>query len=140
MPETKKAGELLREFQMKKLQIAFVVNEFGETIGLITFEDIVEEIFGEIYDEYEYEEEHKFQKTASGDYLISGKMELYEFDGLFGTKVPDREYNTISGLVIDRLGRIPQKGETFDYEGLRFTVEEVERKRILKVRVGRIQV
>jgi len=139
VPETKKARELLREFQTKKMQIAFVVNEFGETIGLITFEDIVEEIFGEIYDEYEFEVERKYQKTTSGEYLLSGRLELYEFDRLFGTKVPDREYNTISGLVIDRLGRIPVKGETFDYEGLRFTVEEIERKRILKVRVGRIQ-
>jgi len=134
VPESKKTAELLREFQRRHLAIAVVVDEYGSVSGLVTIEDLLEEIVGEIADEHEDESEAVVQ-LADGAYSISGKTHVEILQELFGRGPKDEEFDTLGGFLAARLGRIPRVGERREEDELRFIVEEADRRRVLRVRV-----
>ncbi len=121
VPETKKTLEMLNEFLDKRISIAIVVDEFGGTAGLITIEDIFEEMFGEIRDEYDVDEE-VCKKIDDTTYVISGKVELDKLNEEFGLEIPEGDYETIAGYIITKLGRIPAKGEKFQIDNFNFII------------------
>ena len=139
VPETKRARELFKALKLKKQHMAVVIDEYGGTAGIITMEDLLESIVGDIQDEYD-NEEAEFSKIDASTYTIDGGAELYEVSELLDVKLPEGEYDTLGGLIIDRLGRIPQEGEhpTVRVAGVDFTVEKVEDRHIERVRAVKI--
>ena len=134
VPETKKVSELLREFQRRHLWMAIVVDEYGGVSGLVTVEDLLEEIVGEISDEHEDERE-AVSKTGEGAYSVSGKENVGTVVELFGRGPEEEQFSTVGGYLAARLGHIPRPGETFREHDLLFTVEEADRRRVHRVRV-----
>ena len=134
VPETKKVSELLREFQRRHLWMAIVVDEYGGVSGLVTVEDLLEEIVGEISDEHEDERE---PVTRAGDHAfsVSGKANIEVVRDLFGRGPEEEEFTTVGGFLASRLGHIPRPGESHREFDLRFTVEEADRRRVYRVRV-----
>jgi magnesium and cobalt transporter len=134
VPETKKVSELLREFQRRHLWMAIVVDEYGGVSGLVTVEDLLEEIVGEISDEHEDERE---PVTRAGEHVfsVSGKANIEVVRDLFGRGPEEGEFTTIAGFLASRLGHIPRPGETHREFDLKFTVEEADRRRVYRVRV-----
>jgi CBS domain containing-hemolysin-like protein len=133
--ETKKVSELLREFQSEHLQIAVVVDEYGGTAGIITTEDIVEEIVGEIADEHE-DEEATIVEVGEGTWLVSGLLRVETLEEKLDAKLSGDDYETIAGLIFTTLGRVPTVGTTVTKNGFRFEVERADRRRIYRVRVS----
>lgn len=139
VPETKRVAELLREFQKGRFQLAIVVDEYGGTAGLVTVEDVVEELVGEIRDEYDLEAE-PIGREADDTYVLSGKVsisDLIDRFGLAGLGIEDGEFETVGGYVLTRVGRVPVAGERFSFDGLEVEILEAERRRIHKVRIKR---
>jgi CBS domain containing-hemolysin-like protein len=137
VPETKSLSELLKELQARFQQVAIVVDEFGGTAGLVTVEDLLEEIVGEIMDEHEALAA-ELEPLGDGAYRLDGRAHIELLDELFGVEIEDPEYETVAGLIFSALGYVPQVGETVETHGLRFTVEAVDARRIQTVRVERI--
>lgn len=133
--QNKLINELFKEFQKNKKQMAIIIDEYGGTAGLITMEDILEEIFGDIYDEYD-EIEDEFEKIDDKTYIISGSMPIYDVNKLLESHIPEGDYDTLSGYIQELLGRIPNEEETpiIETEELTFKIEEYEDRRILKVK------
>ncbi len=121
VPETKRSFEMLNEFLNKQVSIAIVVDEFGGTAGLVTMEDIIEELFGEIKDEYDIEEEI-CRKIASDTFLISGKVEIDYVNEKYDLNIPTGDYETIAGYITSRIGRIPLQGETVTIDNFSFLI------------------
>lgn len=138
VPEAKKADELLTELQAKRIHMAIVVDEYGGVAGLVTLEDIVEEIVGEILDEYDQAEEMVYQAINDDEYLFQGRIDLDDFNDIMGTQLPNSEADTLSGLIYSRIGRVPAAGDHVQIEGLQLTVEQVSGQRIRKVRAQRM--
>ncbi len=138
VPEAKKADELLAELQAKRIHMAIVVDEYGGVAGLVTLEDIVEEIVGEIRDEYDHAEELVYQAISDDEYLFQGRIDLDDFNDIMGTELPNSEADTLSGLIYSRIGRVPTAGDNVQIEGLQLTVEQVSGQRIRKVRAQRM--
>lgn len=138
IPETKKIDDLLRDLRRSKVHMAIVVDEYGGTAGLVTLEDILEEIVGEIQDEYD-SEEPEFVQIEPGSFRVDGRMNLDDLNELCGSNLPTDSVDTIGGFIYDLLGRIPKEGEAIEWSDLRFIVEEVEGQRIAKVVVTRTQ-
>jgi CBS domain containing-hemolysin-like protein len=138
VPEAKKADELLTELQAKRIHMAIVVDEYGGVAGLVTLEDIVEEIVGEILDEYDQAEEMIYQAINDDEYLFQGRIDLDDFNDIMGTQLPNSEADTLSGLIYSRIGRVPAAGDHVQIEGLQLTVEQVSGQRIRKVRAQRM--
>jgi CBS domain containing-hemolysin-like protein len=136
VPETKPVSDLLREFQHRRVQIAIVVDEYGGTAGLVTLEDLLEEIVGEIRDEYD-EESEPIADLGDGVFAFSGKVDIDELVDRLGVAIAREGFETVGGYLLARLGRVPAVGETFDIDGLRVEVLEAERRRVTKVRVRR---
>jgi putative hemolysin len=136
VPETKKVSDLLREFQAGKLQAAIVVDEYGGTAGLITIEDVVEEIVGEISDEHEDEDFTPLQ-IDENTWFVNGLMRVAELEELVSAELQGEEYETVAGLIFTSLGRVPRVGETVQHNGVRFEVDRADRKRIYRVKVTR---
>ena len=136
IPESKKCGELLREMTEKHIQMCIVVDEYGGTAGLVTFEDLVESIIGNVQDEYDDEEE-EINKINDNIYTIDGNTDLDEVDELVGARLPDGDYDTLAGFIISKLGYLPTDGnmDVYEYENLRFTVLSVEGRRIDKIKI-----
>jgi CBS domain containing-hemolysin-like protein len=134
VPETKKVSELLREFQRRHLWMAIVVDEYGGVSGVVTVEDLLEEIVGEISDEHEDERE-PVSRIGDSAYSVSGKANIEVIRDLFGRGPEDEEFSTIGGFLASRLGHIPKPGETYGESDLRFTVEEADRRRVYRVKV-----
>jgi putative hemolysin len=134
VPETKRADALLREFQGKRLQAAVVVDEYGGTAGLVTLDDILEEVVGEIRDEYA-SEEPLAQPVDDRTWRVAARMPIGEFNALTGLRIPDEHFDTVGGWVLDLFGRLPHRNETVEAGGVRITVEKVHRTRILEVLV-----
>lgn len=134
--QNKLINELFKELQKNKKQIAIIVDEYGGTAGLITMEDILEEIVGDIYDEYD-EIEEEYEKIDDKTYVILGSMPIYDVNKLLEAHIPEGDYDTLSGYLQEELGRIPSEEEnpTIETEELTFKIEEYEDKRILKVKV-----
>ena len=137
IPETKPLGELLKELQARFQQVAIVVDEYGGTAGLVTVEDLIEEIVGEIMDEHEALVA-ELEPLENGAYRLDGRAHIELLDELFQVKIEDPEYETVAGLIFTALGHVPQPGETVDRFGLRFTVEAVADRRIQTLRVERV--
>lgn len=135
VPETKKVSDLLREFQRSRSTIAMVVDEYGGTSGLLTVEDIIEEIVGEIHDEFDEEVGEEFVREAEGVFLVSGRADVDLLKEKLGLDVNGKGFDTVSGLVLAALGRVPQSGEAIDYQGLTIEVVDAEGQRINKVRI-----
>ncbi len=135
---SKPTDQLFREMQRRKTHIAVIIDEYGGTAGLVTIEDLLEEIVGNIFDEYD-EEEKEFEKIDDNTYLISGVADLDDVQELLGVELPVDDYETLSGFVIGQLGRIPGRKDkpSIEYEGLIMKVEEVEEKRVSKVKVSK---
>ena len=136
VPETKRVPELLKEFQRKQVQLAIVVDEYGGTAGLATLEDLLEEIVGEIRDEYDVETEPVVEE-ANGSWVFSAKVNIDEVGERLGIEIEPQGSDTVGGFVLARVGRVPSVGETFELDGLFVEVLEAERRRIHKVRLRR---
>jgi putative hemolysin len=136
VPESKLGSDLLREMQKNNIRMAIVVDEYGGVAGLVTIEDLVEEIVGEIRDEHEKPEIVKENPTS---YVVSGGMDVDRLAELFGTRPEGRESATIAGLVSELAGHIPQKGETVDEDGLHFEVLESTDRKVERVRITTVQ-
>ncbi len=136
VPESKRCGALFSEMTEKHIQMAIVVDEYGGTAGLVTLEDIVEAIVGNIQDEYDNEDE-EISKINETTFTIDGITDLEEVEEQIGIKFPEDDYDTLGGFIISRLGFLPQDGEmnTVEYENVRFTVLNVEERRIGRVKV-----
>lgn len=142
VPETKKIDDLLEEFRTSKIHMAIVVDEFGGTSGLVTMEDILEEIVGDISDEYD-EDEKQFIRLSDGSYIFEAKIPLTDFFRITGTNPADfekqtEEVETLGGLLLEIKGDFPRRRETIDYKDCRFQVLEIDNRRILKVKFNLI--
>ena len=138
VPETKRVADLLKEFQRKQVQAAIVVDEYGGTAGLVTIEDLLEEIVGEIRDEYDVETEPVVDE-GRGSFVFSAKVNIDEIRERLGVEIEAEGFETVGGYVLTRVGRVPAVGETFELDGLAVEVLEAERRRIHKVRFSRAQ-
>jgi CBS domain containing-hemolysin-like protein len=136
VPLTKRAGDLFREFQLKKIHMAIVVDEYGGTAGLITMEDILEELFGEIPDELDVPET-KIVKLEEGKYLVNAKLYLDEFDREFGTNFQNEQSDTIAGFVLDLFGKLPLQGESISWADLTFTIHNIQKTKLKEILVER---
>jgi putative hemolysin len=134
VPESKRVSELLREFQRRHLWMAIVVDEYGGVSGLVTVEDLLEEIVGEISDEHEDERE-AVSKAGENAFSVSGKENIQTVQDLFGRGLEEGEFTTVGGFLAARLGHIPKPGESHREAGLLFTVEEADRRRVHRVRI-----
>jgi putative hemolysin len=137
VPETKRVVDLLREFQRQRFQLAIVVDEYGGTAGLVTVEDVVEELVGEIRDEYDSEAEPIVQESDDC-YVFSAKVATSELVDRLRIEIEDGEFETVGGYVLSRVGRVPAVGERFTFDGLDMEILEAERRRIHKVRLRRL--
>ena len=133
VPETKEIDDLLQELQEERIQLAIVIDEFGSTKGLVTVEDIVEEIVGEIF---ETEEEEPIERLGDRSIIVKGEVNVDEVNDELGIELPEEgEFETVAGFIYNRMGRLVEEGEEVVYEGVALTVEETENTRILRVRV-----
>jgi putative hemolysin len=138
VPETKPLSELLSEFQALHLQMAIVVDEYGGTSGMVTVEDLLEEIVGEIQDEHD-ESAPVNEPLEDGGWRLDGRAPLESLDELFEVELDEEAYETIGGLIFGTLGYVPEPGECVEIGGLRFRIESVEQRRISSVAVHPIQ-
>jgi CBS domain containing-hemolysin-like protein len=138
VPETKRVPDLLKEFQRKRVQNAIVVDEYGGTAGLVTVEDLLEEIVGEIRDEYDVEVE-RIVEEAQGQYLFSGSVHVDEMAHLMKVGIEAHGFETVGGFLLSRLGRVPAIGEHLEIDGLDIEIVETEQRRITGVRISRLE-
>ena len=134
VPEAKKVDELLEEMQSGHVHMAMVVDEYGGIAGLVTLEDIFEEIVGEIQDEYDQSEEAPYVQAGDGEYVFQGKVDLRDFNEVMGSQLPTEETETLGGFIYDQVGRVPTSGETLQVGDIHLTIEQVTGRRIRKVR------
>jgi len=132
VPETKLVSDLLREMQRGNIRMAIVVDEYGGVAGLVTIEDLVEEIVGEIGDEHE---KTQIVRESDRSYIVPGNMDVDRLDELFGVRPEGRESATVAGLVSELAGRIPKKGEVVEDENLKFEVLDATDRRVERVRI-----
>jgi putative hemolysin len=135
VPESKRADALLQEFQAKKLHLAIVVDEYGGTAGLVALEDLLEELVGEIADEYD-EPERLIQRLDDSTFRVSGKLPVEDLNTATGLRLSNESYDTVGGWVLDLFGRVPRKGERRETPELTVTVEKVERTRVVEVLIA----
>ncbi len=138
VPETKPVSDLLRELQKKKVHIAIVVDEYGGTAGLVTIEDILEEIVGDIQDEYDIEEFY-MDRVSEDEYIFSARVDLDDINDIMSVELPTDESDTLGGLVYSMLGRVPAVGDWIDVAEVRLTVLSVEGRRIGTVKIQRLK-
>lgn len=136
IPETKKVAELFREFRERKIHMAIVLDEYGGTTGIVTNEDILEEIVGEIIDEYDREEESEIRVIDETTLDVSAKLHIDDLNKEYGTGIPESDdFDTIGGYIFSALGRVPESGETVEVENTKLTVLEVGDRRVKRVKV-----
>ncbi|MDE0485138.1 MAG: hemolysin family protein [Candidatus Poribacteria bacterium] len=134
-PESKKISELFRELREHKQHIAIVVDEYGGTAGIVTLENIIEEIVGEIQDEDEADEQDAYIQISPDTYSVDARLNLVELNEKLGTEFEAENIDTIGGFVVDHLGRVPEKGVVFTYRGISFTVLEADERRIHRIQI-----
>ncbi len=141
IPESKRLNVLLKEFRSNRNHIAIVVNEYGGVAGLVTIEDVLEQIVGDIEDEYDFDEtEDNIITESEGVFRIKASTEIEDFNETLGTQFSDGEFDTVGGLVVSRFGHLPKRGETVTFDGFIFSVLRADSRRLLAVRVSRLQV
>ncbi len=134
VPETKKLDDLLREIRQKRVHMVIVVDEYGSVAGLVTIEDLVEEIVGDIKDEYDHEE-NLYEQVNEREYIFDAKINIYDFNDVMNMHLEDTDYETLGGFMYAQLDKIPNAGDTIEFEGLTLTVLATKGRRITKIRV-----
>jgi magnesium and cobalt transporter len=124
----------MKEFQQRHVHVAIVIDEFGGTAGLVTLEDVLEEIIGEIRDEYD-EAEEKVARLENGDYLLDARLDVESLSELLDVPVGNGDYESLGGLALTMLGHLPRQGESFPYHGWTFIVEKATDRKVVKMRV-----
>jgi CBS domain containing-hemolysin-like protein len=137
IPESKRVHDLLHEFRRKQMFMAIVVDEYGGTGGLVTLEDLIEEIFGEIHDEYDVQKQ-PVTNLGEGIYVLDARIHKEEVEELLETELPEGEYETVGGFVLEWMGRIPRKNESFKYKQFLVTVLETTERAVRRVKFQRI--
>jgi CBS domain containing-hemolysin-like protein len=137
VPETKRVAELLREMQAEKFHMAIVVDEYGGTAGLVTLEDLIEELVGEIVDEFDVEDP-LVEPLPGGDVRVNARMSIDELNELLHAEFPDGDWDTVGGLVYSLLGHVPVEGETVEVDGRQLRAERVQGRRIGRIRISRV--
>jgi magnesium and cobalt transporter len=138
IPESKRLNVLLKEFRSNRNHIAIVVDEYGGVAGLVTIEDVLEQIVGDIEDEYDFDEaEDNIIRERDGGYRVKAATEIGDFNAALGTDFSDKEFDTIGGLVVSRFGHLPKRGESVSFDGLTFTVLRADSRRLHTLRVKR---
>ena len=134
--ETKPVDELFNELRKNKKQLAIVIDEYGGTAGIVTMEDILEEIVGEIYDEYD-DVEYKYEKINDTTYVFEGNVAIYDLEKILDIKIQEGDYDTLAGYLIDKIGKIPEKSEKIAYETQEviYKIDKVKNKRIVRVKI-----
>ena len=130
--------ELLEEMQAGHVHMAMVVDEYGGIAGLVTLEDIFEEIVGEIQDEYDQSEEAPYVQVGEGEYTFQGRVDLGAFNEVMGSHLPTEEAETLGGFIYEQVGRVPASGESLQVGDMSLTIEQVTGRRIRKVRAKRV--
>jgi len=139
IPESKRLNELLRDFRRNRNHMAVVIDEYGGVAGLLTIEDILEQIVGEIEDEYDFDEtDANIQPVRDGAYRVRAQTEIEDFNSTFGTRFPDDEFDTVGGLLLSHFGHLPRRGEEIELEGLRFRVQRADGRRLHSLLVSRL--
>jgi len=134
IPENIKIDNLLTQMRKRKLHIAIVADEYGGTSGLVTMEDIIEEIVGEIEDEYDLEPP-PIAKISDGIYIVDGTVTISDLNEELDLRLPEDEVETVGGLIYDLVGSLPERGQVLEYDGIKFTVNAIEGQRIVKVKI-----
>ena len=137
VPETKQVSSMLREMQEHKFHLAIVVDEYGGTAGLLTLEDVIEELVGDIVDEFDVEEP-AVENVDGATTIVAGRMAIDEVDDLLGTVLPKGSWDTIGGLLLDLVGGVPETGEAAEVDGFRLSAEQVDGRRVERVRIERL--
>jgi magnesium and cobalt transporter len=137
IPESKRLDTLLKEFRSSRNHMAIVVDEYGGTAGLLTIEDVLEEIVGDIDDEHDPEQDKPIQKTGDDTWHVRALTRIDDFNEHFEVELDDEDYDTIGGLIMHELGRLPRKGETMVFGGFGFRIMQADRRRIHNVEVSR---
>ncbi|MEC8365400.1 MAG: hemolysin family protein [Actinomycetota bacterium] len=132
VPESKKISQLLREMQAEKSHIAIVIDEYGGTAGLVTLEDLIEEVVGEIVDEFDVEPP-MIERLSNGNLRVNGRANLDDLDAILDIDLPEGDWSTVGGLIFNTLGHVPQIGETVELNGHHFLVERIQGRRIARV-------
>jgi magnesium and cobalt transporter len=135
VPESKRLNVLLKEFRVSRNHMAIVVDEYGGVSGLVTIEDVMEQIVGEIEDEYDVEDDQPIRRENARTFMVRALTRIEEFNDYFGTAFADEEFDTIGGLVTHQLGRLPRRGELVTVDGIEFRVQRADRRRIDSLRV-----
>ncbi len=139
VPESKRLNVLLREFRASRNHIAIVVDEYGGVAGLVTIEDVLEQIVGDIEDEYDYDEaEANILRDKSGGWRVKAQTEIADFNETVGAKLPEEEFDTVGGLVMNRFGRLPKRGETIEIDGFRFQILRADSRRLYSLLVEQL--
>ncbi len=139
IPESKRLNELLRDFRRNRNHMAVVIDEYGGVAGLVTIEDVLEQIVGEIEDEYDFDEtDANIQPVRDGAYRVRAQTEIEDFNSTFGTRFPDDEFDTVGGLLLSHFGHLPRRGEEIELEGLRFRVQRADGRRLHSLLVSRL--
>jgi CBS domain containing-hemolysin-like protein len=133
VPETKKLSDLLAEFRRRRRTLAIVMDEYGGTAGLVTLEDLLEEVVGDIYDEYD-EVRPAIEHTAGGGVILDGRLSISEASAALGVELPEGEYDSLAGLLYAHLGVVPRTGDEVDVDGVQLVVDELDGHRIVRVR------
>jgi CBS domain containing-hemolysin-like protein len=137
IPETKRLEELLREFRVKRVHMAIVVDEYGGLLGLVTIEDLIEEVFGEIEDEYDQRVEGRIVRLEDGSVSVDAKLEIEELERYLDVEIHKENFETVGGFIFHLLGRVPEPGERVDFDGLSMIIESADGMRIERVRIVR---
>jgi magnesium and cobalt transporter len=135
VPESKRVNVLLKEFRRNRNHMAIVVDEYGGVAGLVTIEDAIEQIVGDIDDEFDVDEEHDIRREAEGQYLVRGATPIATFNEFFGTDLSDEAFDTVAGLVMQKLGRMPRRGEMLQVGELELRVLRADRRRVEALKV-----
>ncbi len=139
VPESKPLNVLLREFRASRNHMAIVVNEYGGVAGLVTIEDVLEQIVGDIEDEHDFDEaSDNIVRESPIQYRVKGQTEIDDFNAAFGSEFAAEDFDTVAGLVIDRFGRLPKRGESVVIDGLRFTVLRADSRRLYLLSVQKL--
>jgi len=139
IPESKRLNVLLREFRTSRNHMAIVIDEYGGMAGLVTIEDVIEQIVGDIDDEHDFEDEVYINPRDNGYYLVWALTPIEEFNTYFDVKLDEDEMDTIGGLVMKAFGHLPKRGETIDFEGFHFEVMRANNRRIHLLRIKRLE-
>jgi magnesium and cobalt transporter len=139
VPESKRLNVLLKEFRATRNHMAIVIDEYGGVSGLVTIEDVLEQIVGDIEDEHDIDEDSQIKPLHNGDFLVKGLTPIEDFNEHFGTEFPDEEFDTVGGLVMNAFGHLPRRNEVVELDGFRVRVLNADSRRVHLLRVTLVQ-